>query len=37
MAIEDSYRAHKQKIWYVTIVNNKDNINAGDVGLMAIP
>jgi len=31
-----SYRAHKQKIWYVTIVNNKDNIMDGD-GLMAIP
>lgn len=31
-----SYRTHKQKIWYVTIVNNKDNIMYGD-GLMAIP
>lgn len=31
-----SYRTHKQKIWYVTIVNNKDNIMYGD-GLMAMP
>lgn len=31
-----SYRAHKQKIWYVTIVNNKDNIMYGD-GRMATP
>ena len=30
------YRAYKQKIWYVTIVNNKDNIMYGD-GLMVIP
>jgi len=30
------YKEHKQKIWYVTIVNNKDNINVVD-GLIAIP